>query len=124
MAIQYALSESVRPLYIAPVKDGIARPVSEWFPILQDKPGNHERPWWSPDGRTIYYLSDTAGKLNIWARRLNDLDKKPVGEPFLVFAPPAGRYRVFAHPFFGPALGPKSLLFAMTETVSNIYYAE
>ena len=43
-----------------------------------------DKPRWSPDGRTIYFVSDRGGFFNVWAIRFDSAKGKPVGEPFRV----------------------------------------
>ena len=40
---------------------------------------------WSPDGLTLYYVSDRDGFRCIWGQRLDSETKRPVGEPFAVY---------------------------------------
>ncbi len=64
---------------IAPV------PESEWIPI-QDVAA---LPFWSPDGRLVYYLTGTfisLGSQMIRAQRFDPVAARVVGEPFDVFA--------------------------------------
>jgi serine/threonine protein kinase len=49
-------------------------------PELQDA----ERPRWSQDGKTIYYLSNQDGYLCVWGNRFLRSEKAPIGEPFAV----------------------------------------
>ena len=54
----------------------------EWTRIAAD----HEwpdKPRWSPDGRTLYFLSKKrAGRFNVWAVRMDPVHGQPTGEPF------------------------------------------
>jgi DNA-binding winged helix-turn-helix (wHTH) protein/dipeptidyl aminopeptidase/acylaminoacyl peptidase len=58
---------------------GAAR--GEWTPIAAD----HEwpdKPRWSPDGKTLYFLSrKPAGRFNVWAVQMDPVHGRPVGEP-------------------------------------------
>jgi Tol biopolymer transport system component/DNA-binding winged helix-turn-helix (wHTH) protein len=42
-----------------------------------------DKPRWSPDGRTIYYVSGRDG-INVWGRRFDAAKRRPVGDPFRV----------------------------------------
>ena len=55
-------------------------PRIELTPELQDA----ERPRWSPDGKTFYYLSNQDGYLCVWGNRFVPSEKRPIGEPFAV----------------------------------------
>lgn len=123
MALHYEVTENVRPIYIAPVRDGAAAPPDQWIPVM-DRPGVHVRPWWSPDGQLLYFISDMGGKAKIWAHRLAPTGKKPVGEPFTVYTPPDDRLSLRAGASFGPALSTASMIFPMMETNTNIWLAE
>ena len=39
---------------------------------------------WSPDGNTLYWLSDRDGSLCLWAQRFDHASKRRAGEPFAV----------------------------------------
>jgi Tol biopolymer transport system component/DNA-binding winged helix-turn-helix (wHTH) protein len=43
-----------------------------------------DKPRWGPDGRVLYYVSDRDGVKNVWARRFDNTNGAPVGEPFPV----------------------------------------
>jgi len=122
IAIHYDVTENIRPIYIAPARDGVAAPREQWWPLI-DQAGTHVRPWWSPDGELLYYISDADGKAKIWGQRLT-AGKRPAGKPFIVYAPPGERFSLLAGAAFGPALGPRSLIFQMIETNTNIWLGE
>jgi Tol biopolymer transport system component len=48
--------------------------------------GRHwdDKPRWSPDGRTLYYVSGPGGFFNVWGIRFDPAAGKPVGQPFQV----------------------------------------
>ena len=123
IALHHTLGENVRPIYITPVRNGAAAPRSEWIPIM-DRPGTHIRPWWSPDGRFLYFVSNASGKQAIWGQTLDAVSKTPVGEPFIVFTPALDRLTITGSPVFGPARTQSSIIFSMTETRTNIWLGE
>ena len=43
-------------------------------------------PRWSPDGKTIYFISGRSGFFNVWGIRFDPAKGKPVGHPFSVTA--------------------------------------
>jgi Tol biopolymer transport system component len=123
MAVTYGGVGAPQSLFVAPVEeDGAARPQSEWITIAE-RAGASPRPWWSPSGSVLYYLSAAGGKNTIWARRLDPKTKQPRGEPFVIYSPPAERSVPNSHNF-GPALGAGRLLFPITESTGNIWFAE
>jgi serine/threonine protein kinase len=64
-------------VYVVPATGG------EWRGISEGKDWS-AGPMWAPDGRTIYFLSDRAGFLNVWGRRFDPVSGQPVGEAFRV----------------------------------------
>ena len=48
--------------------------------------GKHwdDKPCWSPDGKTIYFVSGPGGFFNVWGIRFDPAAGKPVGRPFQV----------------------------------------
>ena len=64
-------------IYVTPVSGG------PWIRITDGKPWD-DKPRWSPDGRTIYYLSEMKGYFNVWGRRFDPEQGRPQGEPFAV----------------------------------------
>ena len=64
-------------VYVVPVSGG------SWTRITD---GQHwdDKPRWSPDGTTIYFVSGADGFFNVWGIRFNPETGKPVGAPFQV----------------------------------------
>jgi eukaryotic-like serine/threonine-protein kinase len=115
--------ETPRAIYLAPVRDGQAAGESEWIAIM-DRPGSQTRPWWSPDGNILYFLSTAGGKMEVWAQRLRPATRRPVGEPFRIYSPPGERYFIRTGTWFGPGIGPRFLVFPVSETTGNLWIAE
>jgi len=112
-----------RAIYLVPLRDGRAAGESEWI-VVMDRPGMQTRPWWSQDGNVIYFLSNWGGKQEIWAQRLQPGTKRPLGEPFRIYSPPGDRYSINTGTWFGPAIGPHSLIFPIEEASGNIWITE
>ena len=124
MAFHYAPNPgSPRAIYIAPVRDGHAADKSEWIAVM-DRPGRQTRPWWSPDGNMLYFISTSGGKFEIWVQRLHPFTKRPVGEPNRLYSPPREKYSINTGTWFGPGIGPHNLIFPKAESTSNIWIAE
>jgi Tol biopolymer transport system component len=51
---------------------------------LMDSGHFDDKPHWSPDGRTIYFLSDRSGFFDVWAIRFDATRGRTVGEPFRI----------------------------------------
>jgi Tol biopolymer transport system component len=43
-----------------------------------------DKPRWSPDGQTVYYVALTGGAWNLWGRRFDAQLGAPIGQPFQV----------------------------------------
>jgi hypothetical protein len=56
-----------------------------WTLISKGKPWD-DKPNWSPDGKTIYFVSARSGFFNVWGIRFDSTKGKPVGEAFRVTA--------------------------------------
>ena len=124
IAMHYAPDPGApRAIYLSPVHDGHVADKREWIPVM-DRPGRQTRPWWSPDGNVLYFLSTSGGKQEIWAQRLQPETKHPAGEPFRIYGPPGERYSISTGTWFGPGIGPKNLIFPMREETGNIWIAE
>jgi Tol biopolymer transport system component/DNA-binding winged helix-turn-helix (wHTH) protein len=68
-------------ILVAPVRDH-AVPEQEWITIADT--GWDDKPRWSPDGNTLYLVSERDGFRCIWAQHL-DSQKRPMGEAIAVF---------------------------------------
>jgi len=124
LAFHYAPAPlTPRAIYLVPVRDGQAAGETEWIAIM-DRPGNQSRPWWSPDGNVIYFLSSAGGRMEVWAQRLQPATKRPLGEPFRIYSPTGERYSIRAGSWFGTGISPRFLVFPMTEMTGNIWIAE
>ncbi len=69
-------------IFVAPVRDKGAVPEQEWITIADT--GWDDKPRWSPDGNTLYFVSQRDGFRCIWAQRL-DSRKRPLGAAIAVF---------------------------------------
>ncbi|HEV2486531.1 MAG TPA: winged helix-turn-helix domain-containing protein [Terracidiphilus sp.] len=69
-------------IFITPATGLTLVPREDWIAIPSD--GWDDKPRWSPDGNTLYFVSDRDGFRCIWAQRL-DSKKHPLGDPIPVF---------------------------------------
>lgn len=54
-----------------------------WTP-LTDGLSYDDKPHWSADGKTLYYVSSREGLFNVWGRRFDAASGTPTGAPFRV----------------------------------------
>jgi hypothetical protein len=75
-----AVANSPNPestLYTVPIAGG------RWIRITDGKHWD-DKPRWSPDGRTIYFVTGRGGFFNVWGIHFDPDAGKPVGLPFQV----------------------------------------
>jgi hypothetical protein len=113
------------PVKIAPLRNGRAASESEWITVAE-YPGRNNRPWWSPDGTLLYFLSLKDNYPDIWAQRLDPATKRPVGEAFAVYHFHETRKapNIIGAAAFGPAIGKDQITFSLLERSANIWIAE
>ena len=112
------------PVFVSPVKQGKAAGENEWISV-SDHSVRNQRPWWSPDGRLLYFISTLDGFPCIWAQRLGPSTKHPWGEPLAVHHFHGARRTVpEALASFGPAVSGDRIIFSISELTGNIWMAE
>jgi hypothetical protein len=81
-----------------------------------------DKPRWSPDGRTIYFVSGPGGFFNVWGIRFDPAVGKPVGQPFQVtkFDSPRLMIPRFIPPV-GLSLTQDKLVLTMAQESGNIW---
>jgi Tol biopolymer transport system component len=71
-------------LFVVPSKSYGTPEKDNWIAI--DHPSRwDDKPRWSPDGNLIYFVSDRDGQFCLWAQRLENLTKRPIGTPFAIY---------------------------------------
>jgi len=70
-------------LFVVPLVDGLPSQDQAWIPIVDENTWA-DKPRWSPDGATLYFVSQRDGFRCIWSQRLNPLTKRPVGRPVII----------------------------------------
>jgi hypothetical protein len=103
-------------IYVVPVSGG------EWMRITEGKYWD-DVPRWSPDGKTIYFVSNRSGFLNVWGIRFNSKTGKPVGDPFRVtaFGGPVKLHPIGINMI---SVGADRLLVNLVESSGNIWVLE
>jgi Tol biopolymer transport system component len=84
-------------------------------------------PFWSPDGRLLYFLSKRDGSVCVWAQPLDLNTKQPVGLPIDVFHIHSARRSLLTSRSsgeMGMSLTRDQLVFSMREITGNIWMAE
>ena len=109
-------------MYIAPLA-GSPVPEKDWILLFED---NHYlgSPGWSPDGNSLYYLSERDGFCCVWVQKLNPKSKKPEGDAQGVYHAHQTRFALNFPLGNGTlAVAKDKLAFWMSEAAGNIYMA-
>jgi len=108
------------PVFIAPLRNGVAAGQDEWIQATEasDLVG---RNWWSPDGSLVYFLSLRDGNDCLWARRLDPVTKKPLGDLLDVWHLHGPR-RVMNTGTVGFGLSRDKWYFTMHEQIRNVIW--
>jgi serine/threonine protein kinase len=112
--------------YIVPFSDNRLIAEQEWKALFQGD-AFYRQPFWSPDGRFLYFLSDRDGFRCIWGVRFDAASLKAIGEPFA-----AHHLHQFRHSLLdfsdvaeiGLSLAGNRMFLAIREIQSNIWLAE
>ena len=76
-------SPNLAPTLLAPTLYVVPTSGGPWTQITGSKHWD-DKPRWSPDGRTIYFVSRRGGFFNVWGVHFDPTVGKTVGEPFQV----------------------------------------
>ncbi len=115
-----------RRIYVLPFADDRLIPEQEWKPLTEGA-AFERQPFWSSDGRFLYFLSERDGFRCVWAVRFDAASLKPVGEPFA-----AHHLHQFRHGLLdfsevadiGLSVAGNRMFLAIREIQSNIWLAE
>jgi eukaryotic-like serine/threonine-protein kinase len=107
-------------IFVAPVRDTGPVPEQEWITIADT--GGDDKPRWSPDGNTLYFVSERDGFRCIWAQRL-DSRKRPLGAAIAVFHAHQSQRSLFN---VGPgdlsiSVARDKIVFNMSERAGNLW---
>ena len=125
IAFHVALSQNRSSVFVAPLRQ-VPAPESDWIRVTEGS-GMDYWPFWSPDGRLLYFLSHRDGFRCIWAQPLNLETKHPVGSPISVLHIHSARRSLLnwrSSGEMGMSLTPDALVFSMLEITGNIWMAE
>jgi Tol biopolymer transport system component len=113
-----ATCAGVSTIYVVPPSGG------EWTQITEGKYFD-DKPRWSPDGRTLYFLSNRTGFFNLWGIGFDPAGGKPIGSPFRVtnFDSP-GQMVLDDVRFMEIALSANRLILPIMEASSGIWILE
>lgn len=67
-------------MYAVKARAGNVSPEAEWIP-LSEADRWADKPRWSPDGNTIYHVSERDGSMCLWAQPLHPETRRPNGAP-------------------------------------------
>ncbi len=87
IAFEAADRSAFSTLYVMDANGG------DWAPITEGRYWD-DKPRWSPDGRTVYFVSNRLGFFDVWGRRFDPKAGKPVGDPFRVTNFESPRHRI------------------------------
>ena len=113
-------------LYVVrvPAKPALV-PVDEWIPVTEGENWD-DKPRWSPDGNTLYFISQRDGFRCIWYQRLDPQTKHPVGDPTPLYHLHRSRLSMvnLEVPAIEMGVGADKLVFALGELTGNIWMAQ
>ena len=113
-----AIANSPNPesaLYTVPASGG------RWTRITDGKHWD-DKPRWSPDGKTIYFVTGRGGFFNVWGIHFDPDAGKPVGQPFQVSKFESPRLMVPRWiPTVGLSLTQDKLVMTMAEESGSIW---
>ena len=123
VAFHSRFKAGTRRIIVVPVRGSRTVPADDWIPIT-DGETNDMKPYWSPDGNLMYYVSESAEHYCIWARRLEPATKQPVGEPFEVYHVRGAQRSLGAIPITTMSVAGNRMVFNLTEITGNVWMME
>jgi len=117
-------SATSRAIYVAPFQGDREIPKQEWIAVTDGTEADRE-PYWSPDGRSIYFLSDRDGFRCIWVQRVDAVTRRPEGRPVPVYHFHSARSSLsnvnWATGLVGFSLARDKFVFSLGEVTGNIW---
>src|SRR5262245_6084530 len=106
-------------IYVIPATGG------EWTRITTEGKYFDGKARWSPDGKTIFFISNRGGFMNVWGAPFDPKTGKPVGEPFRVTAfENPGRMILPDTGLLDLTFSADRMILPMTESSGNIWILE
>jgi eukaryotic-like serine/threonine-protein kinase len=125
IAFHVPLAQNRSSVFVAPLRQ-VPAPESDWIRVTEGS-GMDNWPFWSPDGRLLYFLSHRDGFRCVWAQPLDFETKHPVGSPNSVLHIHGARRSLSnwrSSGEMGMSLTPDALVFSLLDITGNIWMAE
>jgi eukaryotic-like serine/threonine-protein kinase len=125
IAFHVPLEQTRSSVFVAPLRK-VPAPESDWITVTEGS-GMDCWPFWSPDGRLLYFVSHRDGFRCVWAQPLDFETKHPVGLPISVLHIHSARRSLLnwrSSGEMGMSLTRDQLVFSMREITGNIWMAE
>jgi Tol biopolymer transport system component len=124
LSFHVILGPEARRVYVVPFRGGVLHGEKEWIPIT-DGQGAERYADWSPDGNTLYFLSEREGFRCIRGQRLDPTTKQAAGPPFDVFHFHHARQSLgTGDPIsISPTVARDKMVFSVIETTANLWMA-
>lgn len=102
-------------LFVAPASGG------PWVAITDNKDWD-DKPRWSPDGKSIYFISGRSGFFNVWGLHFDPSRGKVIGRPFAVTSFSSPAHRMPEHePSVDLSVTEKNLLLTLEQDSGSIW---
>ncbi len=125
LVFKRVLPELTHPLLVAPLTGSKPVEPSRWIPVVEGKPSVWQgKPWWSPDGRLLYFFSGRDGYMCVWVQRVDPATMKLDGAPFALQHFHEGLSVPLNLAFPGYGMAADSLYVPLIERRSNVWIAE
>jgi Tol biopolymer transport system component len=118
-------NDSTRTIYITPFHNGSVGGPETWIAVTDGREMDREAKW-SPDGATLYFLSERDGFRCIWGQRLDRQTRRPTGTAFPVYHFHHSQQSLtsLGSPGkVGLSVTDNGLLFSLADTTGNIWMA-
>jgi serine/threonine protein kinase/dipeptidyl aminopeptidase/acylaminoacyl peptidase len=114
-------------LFIVPFRPGpeaSEEVPGDWTPVTGGQ-ARDDKPRWSPDGNSLYFISDRDGFLCFWAQQLDAATKRPVGPPLAIYHLHSASRSIMnvGLAALEPALARDLMAFNVAETTGNVWTA-